>query len=221
MEFNFKNVNITLKEDWKELEEAWNDHFDNDEDFLPIKQCLSDLNIIVGFGRGFWSGIDGYYYLTYHKLLEKYFWYVRDNESDSDVYFYEIDEEAPIFQLLRTLPIEKNFQAYDVELDFPTLYWLSKGNTDHLPPNMHEVSLEDVFGMDNEQLRAALMYFYPGSYGSYYPHLLFHQQYFFPYLQKKLDKFVEENNHSLKLFRRNAQLFIKIKGEEYKLTKVK
>ena len=51
------------------LEEDWTFYFDNQYDFAPYRKLLSRLNIIVGFGRGFWAGVDDYLRFLQDKLL--------------------------------------------------------------------------------------------------------------------------------------------------------
>ena len=219
---NLKEINITSKKDWESLEEKWNNYFSNEIPFSPYKQLLSKLNIIVGFGRGFWSGVHGYFYLVYHKEKDRFYWYLRDIESDDNVHFYEVDENEPIFDLLKTTPIEKNFKEFDAALDFSTLYRMSIGDTNELPENVKPASLVELFGEDTEQLRIALMYFYPGNHGSRYPHREFHQRFFKPFYEKKLDEAIQTfNQNPNPIYRKESDLFLDFNGDTYQLVKVK
>jgi hypothetical protein len=215
-----EKVNITTEEDWNALEKEWDGYFDHEYSFTPYKDLLSKLNIIVGFGRGFWGGAHGYFYLVYHTETKNYYWYLRNIESDKDVYFYKVDDKADIFALLRTKSIKGNFDEFDNELDFNTLYPLSIGEQTNLPEYLTPVPLTDIFGEDTEQLRIALMYFRPGEYGSRYPHLEFHERFFLPVYQNELDKTVQAYNQGpFHVFREENQLLIQLNNDIYELKK--
>ncbi|MCK1999917.1 hypothetical protein MZM54_00790 [[Brevibacterium] frigoritolerans] len=221
MNLNLKNINITIDEDWEMLKEEWNDYFDNELSFSPYHKLLSKLNIIVGFGRGFWRGVDGYFYLVYHKENQRFYWYLRNNESDTDIYFYEVDEHSGILELLRTKSYEENFAEFDVELNFGTLYLLSIGETNETSGEMSPVPLSTLFGEDTEQLRIALMYFYPGSYGSKYPHKEFLKRFFLPAYQQKIDEKIQSyNKGSFNVFRKGDSIYIQLQEDIYELKKV-
>lgn len=220
MNLDLKKVNIANDEDIKEVENEWNFYFDNKHSFLPYKEKLSKLNIIVGFGRGFWAGVHSYSYLTYHVELDKFYWYLRDVESDQDVFFYELEEDAAILKLLKTKVIEKNFDEFDKVLNYDNLHYLSLGK-EILKLNLKRVTLKELFGEDTEKLRIALMEYQPASRGSKYPHKEFHKKYFVPALQKELDKQIENyNKGSFEVYRKRNNLYIKINDEHFHLKKI-
>ena len=145
---------------------------------------------------------------------------MRNIEKDDEVYFYELDNDAPILDLLTTKSIEDNFREYDKILDYSLLYTMSNGKVDKLPAHIRPVELADVFGEDSLQLRMALMDFGPGSQGSMYPHLEYHRRFFEPALGQAIDKMVNRyNNGTFKVFRERGQLFVQLNGDVYELTK--
>ncbi|PGK51764.1 hypothetical protein CN918_28650 [Priestia megaterium] len=213
-------VNITSEEDWMMLKEEWTYYFDNQHDFAPYRKLLSRLNIIVGFGRGFWASVDDYFYLTYHQDKGQYYWYVRNIEKDDEVYFYKVANNAPILDLLTKKAIEDNFREYDEILDYSLLYTMSNGEVDKLPAHISPVELADVFGEDSLQLRMALMNFGPGSQGSMYPHLEFHHRFFKSALGQTMDKMIDKyNSGTFKVFREGECLFVQLNDDVFELTK--
>ena len=231
MTLQLNTVNITLQEDWKEVERAWKGWFEDEDEvkneremnFKPYKEMLEKLQVIVGFGRGFWRGDDSYYYLVYHTETKRYYWYLRDVESDDSVYFYKINKDAKILQLLQTLAIPSHFDEFDEALQPDVLWDLAHGNTEDMPHDFKSVSLAELFGEDTEELRVALMYFSPGDYGSKYPHHEFHNRFFLPSYQKRLDKEVEVYNQSesVKIFREGNKLMMYVDNDLFELKKVK
>lgn len=229
MTLQLNTVNITLQEDLEEVERDWKGHFEDEEvtgeemDFAPYKKMLEKLQIIVGFGRGFWGGDKSYSYLVYHSETKRYYWYLRDVESDDSVYFYEINKNAEILELLQTLSIPNHFREFDAVLTSNMLWDLSHGNTEDMPSDLKTVPLTVLFGEDTEALRVALMYFYPGNYGSKYPHEEFHNRFFTPSYQKEVDKEVEAYNqsHTFHVFRSGNKLMIELDDTVFELKKVK
>lgn len=221
MNLKLKNINITTDEDWETVRNDWNDYFDNECSFSPYRRLLSKLNVIVGFGRGFWRGVDGYFYLVYHKENRKYYWYLRNNESDTEIYFYEVEEQSAILELLRTKSYVKNFEEFDAILNFGALYLLSIGETNEMTRELSPASLTSLFGEDSEQLRIALMYFYPGSYGSNYPHKEFLKRFFLPAQQQGLDEKIESyNKGSFNVFRKGDNTYIQLQEDTFELKKL-
>lgn len=229
MTLQLNKVNITSEEDWKEVEQDWKGWFEDEEaseekmDFAPYKEMLEKLQVIVGFGRGFWGGVSDYYYVVYHSETKRYYWYLRDIESDTSVYFYEIHRNAEILELLQTTSIPGYYDEFDKALDFEVLWELAHGNAVEMKHNVKAVSLTELFGEDTEELRVALMHFFPGSYGSRYPHHEFHNRFFNPAYQKQLDKEVEAYNQleSIHVFRKGNKLMIQMNDEVFELKKVK
>lgn len=213
MNIDIKKVNIASEEDLKEVEKEWNDYFDHEYTFLPIKEALSKLNIVVGFGRGFWAGVHGYSYLVYHRERDSFYWYLRDIESDQTVYFYEIPDDATILQLLKTKAIKDQFDAYDEALNF--------GNIKRITEEYKLTPLNDLFGEDTKQLRIALMQYQPGSYGSTYPHEEYHEKYFLPAYEKALDEKIKDYNKNLfTVYREKGKLYIQLGEDRFEMKKV-
>lgn len=226
MKLDFTNINIAEEVDFENIQEEWEflceDYIEEGKDFSFYKDLLSKLNIIVGFGRGFWAGVKYYFYLVYHKETKKFYWYLRNYETDYGVYFYEIKKDAEIFNLLQTKSIRYNWNEFDEILDFNTLYVLSLGtypDIKEIQDNYKPTPLEEIFGEDTKQLRIALMCFNPASSGSKYPHKEFDKIYFDPIHKKRLDKQVDEyNKGEFEVFRKNNTLYIKLNGDTFKLT---
>lgn len=219
MNIDLKEVNIANEEDIKEVEDEWNYYFDNQYSFSPYKEKLLKINIIVGFGRGFWAGVHGYSYLIYHKELDKFYWYLRDIESDKDVFFYEIEQKHQIFSMLKNMPIEQNFDVYDHVIDYGVLYALSCGNISEIPKEYKAVDLKELFGEDTEQLRIALMEYRPATRDTY-PHQEFHRKVFVPAFQNKLNNKARQYNQSyFNVFRNGEELCINLDGDIFKLIK--
>lgn len=222
MKLELKKVNIAKNEDYIELKEKFYEYFDQEIPFEPIKEKLSNLNIVSGFGRGFWAGVHGYFYVVYHKENDKFYWYLQNIESDEDVYFYELRDDAYILKLLQSKPIEKNFYDYDAAANYGDLYPLSVGKKDKIPEYLKEVSLEELFREDTEELRVALMEFRPATQGTKYPHREFDIQYSLPAYKNQLDDQVKKYNQSeYTIFRKGEQLYIDLDGDVFKLEKTK
>lgn len=220
MNLDFKNINITMTEDWKVLKREWEYYFDGEYAFEPYQELLSKLNIIVGFGRGFWSGTHGYFYLVFHKDTQKFYWYLRDIESDDKVFFYEIEENSEIFSLLNSKSIDGHFDEFDSVLDFKTLHPLSIGNTENMKDGFKMATLTELFGEDTKRLRMALMYFSPASQGSHYPHGEFHKQYFLPKQRDELEVQARAYNEgTFHVFREDNNLYIQLNEDVFKLVK--
>lgn len=221
MNIDLKNVNIADANDFKRLEEVWNEHFDFEHSFEPYKEKISTLNIIVGFGRGFWAGVHDYFYLVYHTKKNRFYWYLRNIESDSDIYFYELDENTNILNLLKTSAIEGNFDEFDDALNYNVLYSLSVGDIKKTPQDMKSTSLNDLFGEDTEQLRIALMNYRPATLGSKYPHKEYHLNYFLPAYHKIQDNLINEYNAgTFEVSRIEDKLFIKLNDDTFELKKI-
>jgi len=221
---DLKNVNITSEKDWESLEKEWNSYYNYEKfrfSFDPYRKLLSNLNVIVGFGRGFWGGVDDYFYLVFHQETKKFYWYLRDIDEDTEVYFYEVNERAKILQLLQTTSIDGNFQEYNKVLNYDLLFDLSIGKTDELPENMKKVTLTELFGEDTEQLRIALMYFQPAGESNGYPHDEFEERFFFPHVQNEMDQEIDiYNNSTFHVFRKDEKMYITLNNDTFELKKV-
>lgn len=225
---DFTNVNISFPDDVEQVESGFFDYFSDEEckeSFSPYKEKLAQLHTIVGFGRGFWAGVSDYFYLMYHKGTKKFYWFLKNNESDSDVYLYEINESDAIFALLSHYSIEANFELYDKTLDYNALYYLSVGKESNLSKEQTEryryTPLTDIFGEDTEELRIALMNYYPASSGSFYPHKEYEKQILAPLLKEQLQQQVATYNASdFQVFEKNNGLYITFGDDTFKLTKL-
>lgn len=216
-----------MAEDLESTKEIWLDYFEEEDEvvFLPYEEKLLALQVIVGFGRGFWAGVHGYSYIVYHTSTDKFYWFLRDVESDDAVYFYEISSNDELFHLLNNYSTHAHFELYDEALDYEVLYALGKGEQEELTKEQKarykEVSLHELFGEDTEKLRLALMEFRPGSWGSHYPHKEFDKKAFSPIEKERLQKQAENyNNGNFHVFEKNKTLYISLGDDTFKLTKV-
>lgn len=213
---DLRTVNITNELDLHRTKEEWDHKFNGEFNFSPYKKQLEKINVIVGFGYGFWGGVDEHYYIVYHPKNNKFYWFVKGINEDTDVFFYEVPEEDELLSLLKTKSISKNFDLYNKVLDFDSLYPASKGE---FPEGKYtKVSLNELFNEDTEHLRIALNYFSPGQF---YPHKRFEKQYFLPAYHRKIDKLLKDPSiNSVGIYRKNEDLYVDFNNSSYKLVKV-
>lgn len=239
-EMNLKAVNITEEIDWAELKSEWVHTLGFDsESFNHVRDVMSQVNIVVGFGQGFWSGVTSCYYLVYHPQKDQFFWYLRDVDKTDFVSFCRIRDDKKILQLLKTKGIEAHYNEYDREVDFIKMYNLSKRKvgifeksevinntlhttevqyTDVFAPEYEYVSLEEIFGEDTRELRCALSLFYPGATGNSYPHIVYQEGHFKPFFIQHAKEMADWYNQKEKhVFSRKQDLFIEIDGTVFKL----
>ena len=213
---DFRKIDIAQEEDWKELENEWNDYTGGDEGpFAPIREKLSSFQTIVGFGRGFWGGAEDYHYLIYHKETDRFYWYLRNIQTDTDVRFYEFDTSSPLLSYFKEYSTEQQFHTYDTALRMHGLDAMAQGRDAKTPFREKPVSLSTLFGEDTHGLRIALMQFRPGGK---YPHRTFSKRFYEPYArEEKYKKASRLNNGPFRVVLDEDELYIVIGEETFKL----
>lgn len=217
---DFKKINIMTEGYAHDLEDIWRRDYREDsleEDFIPYRENILKLNFIVGFGRGFWAGVDSYYYIVYHEINDKFYWFTKNEESDKDIYFHELKEDDKIFSLLESTPIGRNFKAYDKALDYGKLFKYSRGES---VEGVEAEKLENLFGSYPSDFENILMELNPASKSAEYPHSAFDKSYLSPMLKESSSKKADELNlKEKKVFSDKGKLFIQIGNEVYSLKK--
>lgn len=220
-QMDLKTVNIASEMDWSILKYDWMEKWHKDgNSFERIREIMSQVNVVVGFGRGFWKGVSGYSYLVFSPKNDAFYWYVHHSDEEDQVSFYRIPDDARILELLKTKVIEENFEEYDRTVSYSTMYTLTK-RYDNVPYSGSQyklTELTEVFGEDTEELRAALAIFHPAASGNNYPHIEYQEGHFKPFIEQQMKRLAEAyNTEDKKVFSHKRDLFIEIGGETFKL----